>query len=326
MKKPVKRFLIVLSAILGALLAAVAVEYLWKGSPGDVIPGTVEILAHRGVHQNYDPNGGIDRLTGCEASRIYPPSHGYIENTIEAISAAIAMGATIVEVDIRRTADSNLVIMHDWALECRTNGTGKISERTVEYLKTLDMGYGYTADNGMTFPLRGKGIGKIVTFDELMASFRDTTFLLDHKDFDERSTEILMDLLADYPAERRARIYHWGDKRLFAKIRARYPEMRQLMVSRENVMNGLLPYLFSFGLIPIPSECAGLMVPIPAKYVKFLWGWPYRFISGAHKYNMKIFLYIDTKEDAIAFKDLPVDGFLTDYIEVTGEILAGGTR
>lgn len=112
-------------------------------------------MAHRGVHFNWK-KGTYNPRTGCEAIHIYKPAHGNIENTIESIGAAFSMGATIVEIDIRRTKDNHLVIFHDEELDCRTNGNGKVVDHTLEYLKTLDIGYGYTYDDGITISVQGQ--------------------------------------------------------------------------------------------------------------------------------------------------------------------------
>src|SRR5262245_40776079 len=63
-----------------------------------------EIVAHRGVHVMWR-RGEYNPITGCEAQHIYPPSHDLVENTIPAIQRAFDLGATIVEIDIRRTGD-----------------------------------------------------------------------------------------------------------------------------------------------------------------------------------------------------------------------------
>lgn len=60
------------------------------------------------------------------------------ENTIAGIQAAIDHGVTYVEIDVQRTADGVLVLMHDETLERTTSGTGRVADRTWEYLQTLN--------------------------------------------------------------------------------------------------------------------------------------------------------------------------------------------
>jgi len=136
----------IIFAFIVIFLAFIAFQYFYGGRPDDVLPKMdFDVFAHRGVHVNWK-KGTYDPVSGCEATHIYEPTHEYIENTIESIQAAFDMGATIVEIDIRRTSDDHLVVFHDWMLECRTNGQGRVSDHPLAYLKTLDIGYGYTHD------------------------------------------------------------------------------------------------------------------------------------------------------------------------------------
>lgn len=72
-------------------------------------------------------------------------------------------------------------MLHDWTLDCRSNGTGVTREHGLAELKSLDIGYGHTADGGKTFPLRGKGIGMMPTLDEVLARFPGKRFLINIK-------------------------------------------------------------------------------------------------------------------------------------------------
>jgi hypothetical protein len=76
------------------------------------------------------------------------------------------------EIAVHPTADGHFVVFHDWTLECRTDGYGVTRQHTLTELKALDAGYGYTADGGKTFPIRGKGVGLIPSLDEVFAAFR----------------------------------------------------------------------------------------------------------------------------------------------------------
>ncbi|MET0734348.1 MAG: glycerophosphodiester phosphodiesterase family protein [Microbacterium sp.] len=62
------------------------------------------------------------------------------ENTLPAISAALAAGFDYVEVDVALTADRHPVLMHDPTLERTTDGRGPVSARTLEEVRSLDAG------------------------------------------------------------------------------------------------------------------------------------------------------------------------------------------
>lgn len=61
------------------------------------------------------------------------------ENSIAAIDNAIKLGVDMVELDVQRTKDSVLILMHDANLDRTTTGKGKISETTLKTIKTLKL-------------------------------------------------------------------------------------------------------------------------------------------------------------------------------------------
>jgi glycerophosphoryl diester phosphodiesterase len=64
------------------------------------------------------------------------------ENTIAAIRKGISLGVDFVEVDVQRTRDGRLVVMHDALVDRTTDGTGLVSEMTWKELQLLDAGGG----------------------------------------------------------------------------------------------------------------------------------------------------------------------------------------
>ena len=59
------------------------------------------------------------------------------ENTLTAYQNAIKVGVDYVEIDLRTSKDSQLVIMHDATVNRMTNGIGKVSDLTWAELKQL---------------------------------------------------------------------------------------------------------------------------------------------------------------------------------------------
>jgi glycerophosphoryl diester phosphodiesterase len=50
------------------------------------------------------------------------------ENTIVSIELALSMGADAVEIDVQRTRDGRLVVIHDWRVDPLTNGQGYVRD------------------------------------------------------------------------------------------------------------------------------------------------------------------------------------------------------
>ncbi|MBQ1647853.1 MAG: glycerophosphodiester phosphodiesterase family protein [Bacteroidales bacterium] len=67
----------------------------------------------------------------------------YPENSIGAIESVIKMGADIVEIDLKLTKDSVLVLSHDHTLNRCTTGSGRISDYTYEEILQFDLKAGH---------------------------------------------------------------------------------------------------------------------------------------------------------------------------------------
>jgi glycerophosphoryl diester phosphodiesterase len=129
-------------AALVPLAALLLVEALTRQSAADQAPGGTEsgskkivVIAHRGAHR--------------EAP----------ENTLASLEQAIAIGCDFVEIDVRRTKDGALVIMHDNNVRRMTNGTGKIEDLTLAEIRRLEV----KSRHGTKWAGQ-----KVPTFDEIL--------------------------------------------------------------------------------------------------------------------------------------------------------------
>lgn len=62
------------------------------------------------------------------------------ENTLAAVSGALAGGFEYVEVDVALTADGHPVLMHDAKVDRTTNGSGRLDSLTLAEVRALDAG------------------------------------------------------------------------------------------------------------------------------------------------------------------------------------------
>ncbi|WP_203582245.1 glycerophosphodiester phosphodiesterase [Microbacterium hibisci] len=62
------------------------------------------------------------------------------ENTLPAVTAALAAGFEYVEVDVALTADRHPVLMHDKSVDRTTNGHGRLASLTLADVRALDAG------------------------------------------------------------------------------------------------------------------------------------------------------------------------------------------
>src|SRR5690606_6563807 len=81
-------------------------------------------------------------LFDAQSHKIFVVAHradwrNYPENSIGAIRSAIAMGVDVLELDVQRSSDGVLVLMHDARLDRTTSGKGKVSETDYAAIKEL---------------------------------------------------------------------------------------------------------------------------------------------------------------------------------------------
>lgn len=84
-----------------------------------------------------------------------------IENTLGSINRAIELGVDFVEIDLRRTRDGHLVLLHDERVDRTTNGAGAIASLTlnqVRRLKTRDGQYIPTLEEALDLADRRVGL------------------------------------------------------------------------------------------------------------------------------------------------------------------------
>lgn len=237
--------------------------------------GEAKVLAQGGVHQVLEPDG-TDKDT-CTATRIEPPRHTFLENTIASMRAAFDSGADVVELDVHLTPDRKFAVFHDWTLDCRTDGTGVTEETPMAELKTLDIGYGYSADGGKTFPFRGQGEGKMPTLTEVFDALPHGRFLINFKSERREEGAMLAVLLRIRP--------EWRN-RVFGVYGGRAPTQEALRLvdglrgyDRRSALSCLGRYLAYGWTGIVPEACHDTLVVVPGNYAPFLWGWPDRFAA-----------------------------------------------
>src|SRR5690554_1188661 len=286
----------------------------------------VTLFAHRGLGQTFD-HEGVEWDTNT-AAIIHEPEHNYIENTIPSIKASFGYGADIVEFDIRMTADKKLAVFHDYTLEFRTNGKGNVADHTMDELRQLDVGYGSTADNGQTYPLRGKGIGLMVSIEDIFRTFPDKKFLIHIKDGGEEIGQVLLEFLKTLDESQISNISTYGNDLALDILKEHYPEMK--ILSKTRMMDAVLYYELIGWTGYIPGKIHNMELHLPVQYARYLWGWPGKFLQRMDKVNTQVVLvkYVDGWSDGFDseadLEEIPKDytgGIWTNRIDVIGPLL-----
>ena len=272
-------------AIAGVVIAA-GVFVANTSLLGPAMTGKPVLLAHRGMAQTF-PSEGIENDT-CTASRIHEPRHALLENTIASMEAAFNAGASIVEFDVHPTTDGHFAVFHDWTVDCRTEGKGVTREKTLAELKTLDVGYGYTADGGKTFPFRGQGVGLMPSLDGVLARFPDKRFLIHMKSKDAGEGTKLAERLAQLPEAQRAQLAVYGGNEPVETLRTALPGVRTM--SRKSFKSCLLSYIGFGWTSVVPAACHNTVLLVPLNYAWAVWGWPNRFLARMREAQTEVYV------------------------------------
>lgn len=284
-KKPMKRGTKIVLWVFAALVAWLTLSNASWLAPD--AQGKRVLIAHRGVSQLFDHTGVTD--DSCTATRIYTPEHDYIENTLPSMKAAIGRDAGMVKFDVAATKDNQLAVFHDWGLDCRTDGKGNIRDWTMADLRKLDVGYGYTADGGKTFPLRGKGIGLMPSLDDVLRDLGHASLLINFKSRDPREAELVLAAFARAGIDpNQPRFGFFGNGAIVDIIRAKAP--KAWTMDPDTAKRCTTDYI-KFGWSGwFPASCVGQTIIVPLDYQWAYWGWPDRLQARAASHGTRVMM------------------------------------
>lgn len=119
-------------------LAAIAALFAASAGPALAEPPADLGAGLRG--RLYDWSDGV-LVVAHRACHAPAPSRGMTtalpENSLAALDRCVALGVDMVEIDIRRTADGALVLMHDPTVDRTTNGHGRVSDLSLRQIQAL---------------------------------------------------------------------------------------------------------------------------------------------------------------------------------------------
>jgi len=90
------------------------------------------------------------------------------ENTLAAFELALTQQTDAIELDVKLSADGQVVVIHDPTVDRTTNGQGKVKNLTLAQLKSLDAGRSFSRESTGD---------KIPTLEEVFESVGKRTFI-----------------------------------------------------------------------------------------------------------------------------------------------------
>ncbi|MTH53580.1 glycerophosphodiester phosphodiesterase [Bacillus mangrovi] len=244
-------------------------------------------------------------VTGGADNKMLTIAHrgasGYApENTKASFDLALEMKADYIELDVQRSRDGELVIIHDTSVDRTTNGSGEVRDLNLEELRKLDAGSWFSPD------FKGQGI---MTFAEFLERYNGKAGML----IELKSPSL-------YP----------GIEEQVAEELSKYPAADKVVQSFEQEsmkkMHAIMPFLKIGVLVkyrPLGitarqlqelSEFADYVNPNKKLASRGL-------VQKVHALGMKITPYtVRDRSSAAALKEMEVDGMVTDFPDYVNEL------
>ena len=238
------------------------------------------------------------------------------ENTIEAFRLAVEAGAGGLELDVHMTRDGHIVVIHDATVDRTTNGTGAVSEMTLEELRRLDAGHNFSPDGGPTRPYRGRGV-RVPTLGEVLREFPGVAVNIEIKAGTPGIEEKVLGVLREANALGRALVVstpHDIVKR-FRKVSGGHVstgasrwEIGVFYISSRFRLERLVRP--AYDALQVPLRHRGLPVVTP------------RFVRAAHARGVRVDAWtINQADEMRRLLDLGVDVIMTDRPGMLAEVL-----
>ncbi len=237
------------------------------------------------------------------------------ENTLLAFEHAVALGADMLEMDARVTADGVLVALHDATVDRTTDGQGAVDTLTLAALQKLDAAYRWSPDGGRSTPLRGQGV-RVPALAEVFARFPRTRMVVEIKPPDPALAVNLCELIRRKDVTQWVLIASFHDTVLQA-FRERCPEVSTSMGPGEV----RLFYLASLVYLSDAISPAAQALQIPYGFGERVLATP-QVAAAARGRNLA--LHVWTVNDAARMRALlgiGVDGIMTDRPDLLLQLL-----
>ncbi|MEZ0163488.1 glycerophosphodiester phosphodiesterase family protein [Kineococcus sp. LSe6-4] len=226
-----------------------------------------------------------------------------LENTLPAFAAAVDLGYTYLETDVRATADGVLLAFHDEHLDRVTDGHGDLSALTWPQVRRL----------------RVAGREGVPRLEDVLGTFPTARFNLDVKT--RTAVAGLGDVLARTRAHGRVLVTAFDDRRRRAALAATGTDEATsasslgtalaLVGSRLHLPALTRRALAGLDAVQVPARHGGLEV-VSA-----------RFVDAVHRAGAQVHVWtVDDPAQIGALLDLGVDGIITDRADVLKDVLS----
>jgi glycerophosphoryl diester phosphodiesterase len=214
---------------------------------------------------------------GHRGARAYEP-----ENTLSSFRRAVELGVDAVELDVRKTKDNEIVVIHNSDVNKTTDGSGSVSDFTLEQIKR------FVTEKGEHIPTLEEVLDAVGKRVKVLVELKEPG--IEEKVLELIRRKGLMDdvILISFNEDVLRKVRELDDEVTLGLIYVRHKN-------------------------PIQSA-----LELKAEYLLPL----YRFthsvnVKKAHEKGLKVIVWtINTKEEALEYKKKGVDGIATDRPDV----------
>lgn len=218
------------------------------------------------------------------------------ENTMAAFQAAVKAGAKAIELDVQRTKDGQVVVMHDFYLGRTNNGEGLLKDYTYEELSRLDAGSWFSTEYaGERLPLLADVLRQLPADILLNIELKRLAC-----ETDSDLAALVIELLRQYP---RPVLISSFDHYLLKEVQ-----------SIDNTLP--LGLLYASNLIDVFAYAEQSGLKISAIHPSIDCVSP-ELIKRAHQLGIKVNVYtVRRREEVALLKQCQVDGIFVNTLEV----------
>ena len=236
-------------------------------------------------------------------------------NTMLFLEGVAGLGVDVLEMDAHMTRDGHGVLIHDDTVDRTTNGSGMVSEFTLEELQDLEVGGNWTQDGGVTYPFKGQGL-RIPTVEEVFQRFPDYPMVIEIKQETPSMAEPFCALIRQYNMSEKVLVPSFSDQTI-SEFRAACPEVATA-ASGDEVRNFVIANFLlatnvldpAYQAFQVPESSGGIPIVIP------------HFVNSAHDHAVQVHIWtVNDADDMKRFLEMGGDGIMTDRPDILLEIL-----
>ena len=230
----------------------------------------------------------------------------YPENTMLSFKKCINLDLYGIELDVQKTKDNHLVVIHDEKVDRTFNSTGYVKNMTLKELKSLNSSFNGYENNPEC---------KIPTLKEVLILFKPTKFIINielknNKINYKNLEEDVVNLIKELKMERRVIISSFKMKSV-KKIKKICPKLKTAYLISEKFYKLRIKNLIFYKMVSNKCSFANPSFVLIDK----------QFIKKCHGRDLEVLSYtVNNIENYQKLSNLNCDGIFTDYPNIFSTI------